>query len=362
TNDIRVHNVGCVLVLLQVKGVGMCGYYRLPGAPDHDEEEEKPKKNRKTKKEKEEKEGEEEETPASTEEKVNGSSEEKVQEQPKKTGRKRKAQTEENDKKEDNKEGEEGKTKKEAEEEKTEGSQKKTKKKRNKKKKKDKSKNKYRGAAAKHSDPQKIEDIFPLAVTYQSEPKEASGARIKQYIKDNYGDVNIDRLKKALEKGVQRGLWEQLSGNNIAGTFHLLVDTFNPSHSDNIEDWICQAIVACHEPKQASAGLIKKYIMEYHPKFSVENRPHLFKTALEKACSKGVIRQLSGIGATGSFQLVKKFFPSPTILAGELEEEESEEENDEDEIDDEIYVVRPTKRARGAGRIPITVLQRQKKH
>lgn len=61
---------------------------------------------------------------------------------------------------------------------------------------------------------------------------------------------------------------------------------------DNIEDWICQAIVACHEPKQASAGLIKKYIMEYHPKFSVENRPHLFKSALEKACNKGVIRYL----------------------------------------------------------------------
>lgn len=36
------------------------------------------------------------------------------------------------------------------------------------------------------------------------------------------------RLKKALEKGVERGLWEQVTGTGASGTFRLLIDEFNP--------------------------------------------------------------------------------------------------------------------------------------
>lgn len=58
----------------------------------------------------------------------------------------------------------------------------------------------------------------------------------------------------------------------------------------HLQDQISQALVACNEPKQASALLIKKYITEYHPNLGVEERPHLLRNALERASSKGVIR------------------------------------------------------------------------
>lgn len=91
-----------------------------------------------------------------------------------------------------------------------------------------------RGEAAKHSDPQKVEDAFPLAITYQSDPKEASGSRIRMYITRHYGECNPERLKKALESGVEKGLWEQTKGSGASGTFHLLIDTFNPSRSKTL--------------------------------------------------------------------------------------------------------------------------------
>lgn len=53
---------------------------------------------------------------------------------------------------------------------------------------------------------------------------------------------------------------------------------------------ICQAIVASHEPKQSTVIRIKQYIMDYHPDFNIESRPHKFKTAMERALKNGVIR------------------------------------------------------------------------
>ena len=88
-----------------------------------------------------------------------------------------------------------------------------------------------RGEASKHSDPQKVDDALPLAITYQSDPKEASVAKIKMYITKHYGEVNHERLKKALESGIEKELWENVSGSTAAGTYHLLIDTFNPSRS-----------------------------------------------------------------------------------------------------------------------------------
>ena len=43
-----------------------------------------------------------------------------------------------------------------------------------------------------HSNPQTINDVFPLAMTYMAEPKEASFGRIKKYLEKYYGKVDID--------------------------------------------------------------------------------------------------------------------------------------------------------------------------
>jgi hypothetical protein len=52
----------------------------------------------------------------------------------------------------------------------------------------------------------------------------------------------------------------------------------------------CCAIVACNEPKVASAASIKSYITEYHPEFKVDKRPFRFKNALEKAEASQLLR------------------------------------------------------------------------
>ncbi len=90
-------------------------------------------------------------------------------------------------------------------------------------------------------------------------------------------------------------------------------------------------------------------------------------------------RQLTGIGASGTFQLAEPFTPSPNILAGkdtasDYEEESSEEESSEEEDEEgykqakggfdlayfntDAYVPRPSKR-RGKGRkiAPVQKLQ-----
>lgn len=59
--------------------------------------------------------------------------------------------------------------------------------------------------------------------------------------------------------------------------------------ADQIEDRICAAIIACHEPKAASANQIKKYVSQYHPEFKVDERPDKFKKALLRAVSKNMI-------------------------------------------------------------------------
>ena len=53
-----------------------------------------------------------------------------------------------------------------------------------------------------HSDPQRIEETFPMAMTYMVEPKEASVSRIKKYILDYYkDDISMDRWLVLIEQG-----------------------------------------------------------------------------------------------------------------------------------------------------------------
>ncbi|XP_005106861.1 heterochromatin protein 1-binding protein 3 [Aplysia californica] len=192
-----------------------------------------------------------------------------------------------------------------------------------------------------HGSPQKIEDTFPLAITYQSAPKTASIPRIRKYITEKYGDAVSDhRWRQAIDRGVDKGYWEHISGSGISGRLHLLMDDFDPS-SDQIEDQICAAIIACHEPKAASANQIKKYVSSYHPEFQVDVRPDKFKKALIRAVAKSMIVQVSGLGANGSFQLTAPFIPSPSVLAGEDDSEDEEEDNEDGEVP--VYVPRGTK-------------------
>ncbi|XP_056018207.1 heterochromatin protein 1-binding protein 3-like [Ostrea edulis] len=315
--------------IILVKGSGKCGYYRVPGESTAEEDKPKPKE-KKNKGEVEEK--EEEENGETGEVPETSGQEEKVKS--KKRGKKRKSEEAEED------DGE-GKDEQEGEED--------SKAAKKKKKRRGKSRTSAdRGKAARHGDPTKIEDTFPMALTYMCDPKEASIGKISKYINRYYPavDTQAKYIEKAMEKGESNGMWQLVGGQ----TYRLLLEEFNPGYSDDLEDMISQAVIATHEPKIASALMIKKYILQYHENFSVDSRPHLFRKALERACSRGIIRQISGLGCGGSFQLVKSFIPSPAILAGELEDEaEYLDDTVEPDGKDEIYIVRKTKSGRGTG-------------
>ncbi|KAH9519995.1 hypothetical protein Btru_071430 [Bulinus truncatus] len=282
-----------------VKGIGMAGYYRLPGAKPPS-----PTKPKETKSA--EGEDKEKDTDESAEEGKESAAEDQAPKSSEENGEKHEES------------GEESK----------------------KKKHKPKKTEKVTYSHIRHGLPEKMEDIFPLAITYQSAPKTAGTARIRRYIQEKYEETVTDhRWRKAIESGVEKGYWEYVSGSGLGGKLHLLMDDFDPS-SEQIEDRICAAIIACHEPKAASANQIKKYISQYHPDFKVDERPDSFRKALQRAVSKNFLVQLSGLGATGSFQLTASFIPSPLILAGE---DDSEDEGVGYDSDEPVYVSKGTK-------------------
>lgn len=214
-----------------------------------------------------------------------------------------------------------------------------------------------------HSDPQKIEDTFPLAITFGTEPKQCSYRKIANYISSHYPDTNVDaRLKACMEKGAERGFWEHITGSISSGTFKLTIDEFDPTDDDDMIGKVVNAIMACSEPKQCSAALLKNYVVEFHPTFKVGDHPNKFKKAIDRAESSGDLIRLSGIGGSGSFQLSYVFMPSPAILAAQDTESDYEEQSDDDvtivetedgEVDmsgfQDAYVPRPSKR-RGKAR------------
>ncbi|XP_046579064.1 eukaryotic translation initiation factor 5B-like [Haliotis rubra] len=308
-----------------VRGVGLAGYYRLPVDEEPDETEEKS-----AEKEGEEAEGDKEnqngdaEAPEGEKSEENTAAAAAAAPSPKKKSRKRKAPEKE--------EGEEGEKTTEGEGDDGEG----------KKKKKKKTKRRRPRPDSYHVAPLKIEDTFALAMTYMCEPKQTSFGKIKKYITENYPHVDTEapsELKSAMESGERKGFWEHITGQGLSGTFQLMIDEFDPNSTDNVEDMICSAIIACNEPKQASSNLLKKYVMEFHPDFNIQSRPHRFKMALERALKKQKIIQLSGIGASGSFQMWSPFTPTPSLLAGE----------EDDYVEDiftekqEMYIPRGTK-------------------
>ena len=59
---------------------------------------------------------------------------------------------------------------------------------------------------------------------------------------------------------------------------------------DDLVGQVTNALIACTEPKQCSATLLKSYLIEYHPEFDIQNKPYLFKKALERALKKNIIR------------------------------------------------------------------------
>merc|ERR1712018_850349 len=127
---------------------------------------------------------------------------------------------------------------------------------------------------------------------------------------------------------------------------------------------------AMNEPKDVSVSKLRDYLSVYHAEYNTDNRPHVLKTALDRAVAKGWIIQISGKGFSGTYRLCPPYYPSPRELWGKdfVEPKEprakaepspkkkavkraaaasdsEEESEDEDEEEEEAY--KPKKGKRG---------------
>ncbi|XP_028854541.1 heterochromatin protein 1-binding protein 3 [Denticeps clupeoides] len=167
----------------------------------------------------------------------------------------------------------------------------------------------------------KVDDILVEAI---QECKDKSGASVfvlMKYIMKKYSFLELDKrkflLRKSVKRLVEKGVIKQLKGKGFVGRFSigkLPANTTSKKQSmvvapglraETLGDSLPLIFTRLCEPKEASYVLIKKYLTEHFPQFDVEKRPDTLKNALQKAVEKGQLEQITGKGASGTFQLKK---------------------------------------------------------
>ncbi|XP_030633178.1 heterochromatin protein 1-binding protein 3 [Chanos chanos] len=201
-------------------------------------------------------------------------------------------------------------------------------------------------------------DTLPLIITRLCEPKEASYPLIKKYLEQHFPQLNVesrpDLLKSALQRAVDKGHLERITGKGASGTFQLKRNRDKSTMNRGIlEDAITTAITAMNEPKSCSISTLRKFLVETYKDAKTHIIVSNLKRTLEKCKMMGWMEQISGHGLSGSYQLSYPYYPSPAILFPEMmaklnqkeaqklkrkkareessDEEESEEESEEDE-------------------------------
>ncbi|GAB1289121.1 Heterochromatin protein 1-binding protein 3 [Apodemus speciosus] len=149
----------------------------------------------------------------------------------------------------------------------------------------------------------------------------ASVVAIRKYIIHKYPSLDLERrgylLKQALKRELNRGVIKQVKGKGASGSFVVVQKSKTPQKSKNrkkkgsavdpepqvkLEDVLPLAFTRLCEPKEASYSLIRKYVSQYYPKLRVDIRPQLLKNALQRAVERGQLEQITGKGASGTFQ------------------------------------------------------------
>uniref|UniRef100_A0A2K6GK40 Heterochromatin protein 1-binding protein 3 n=3 Tax=Propithecus coquereli TaxID=379532 RepID=A0A2K6GK40_PROCO len=166
----------------------------------------------------------------------------------------------------------------------------------------------------------------------------ASVVAIRKYIIHKYPSLELERrgylLKQALKRELNRGVIKQVKGKGASGSFVVVQKSrktpqksrnrkqrssaVDPEPQVKLEDVLPLAFTRLCEPKEASYSLIRKYVSQYYPKLRVDIRPQLLKNALQRAVERGQLEQITGKGASGTFQL-KKSGEKP-LLGGSLME------------------------------------------
>lgn len=163
----------------------------------------------------------------------------------------------------------------------------------------------------------KVDDILIEAVESCKEKTGASAHSVMKFIVKKYPTLELDKrkylLKKALQRQVERGTIRQLKGKGFSGSFRIGKQPPKPASkkptvapgmkAETLGDALPLIITRLCEPKEASYILIKKYVEQHYPQLNVENRPDILKSALVRAVERGYLEQITGKGASGTFQL-----------------------------------------------------------
>ncbi|KAJ8332712.1 hypothetical protein SKAU_G00425010 [Synaphobranchus kaupii] len=177
----------------------------------------------------------------------------------------------------------------------------------------------------------KMDDILIEAI--KACKHKASTYAIRKYIMKNYAALELDRrtflLKKALKRLLEKGAIKQLKGKGFNGSFTIIKHPQKPSgkkpasapqvKAETLGETLPLIMTHLCEPKEASYILIKKYMEQHFPQLNVEQRPDLLKSALQRSVDKGYLDQITGKGASGTFQ-IKRAAEKPLVKGGPLEE------------------------------------------
>ncbi|KAF6736207.1 Heterochromatin protein 1-binding protein 3 [Oryzias melastigma] len=173
----------------------------------------------------------------------------------------------------------------------------------------------------------RMDNILIEALRASSDKSGVSFRSLMKYLLNKHPGMELSKktffIKKALKKHLEKGTIKQLKGKGLSGSFVIGKQPTPPKKPVNklesLGDALPLIITQLCEPKEASYNLIKKYLEQHFPSFNIENKPEALKMALVKAVERGLLEQITGTGARGTFQL-KRGGNKPQVKGSVLEE------------------------------------------
>ncbi|XP_016350083.1 heterochromatin protein 1-binding protein 3 [Sinocyclocheilus anshuiensis] len=157
----------------------------------------------------------------------------------------------------------------------------------------------------------KVEEIIIEAIESCKERSGASTITIVKYVMKKYPSVEMDKktknlYKRTMKRMVEKGTVKQLKGKGFSGSFAIgKKHAGSVGTKETLGESLPLIITRLCEPKEASYILIKKYLEQHFPQLNVDSRPEVLKNCLQKSVEKGYLEQITGKGASGTFQLKK---------------------------------------------------------
>jgi len=141
-------------------------------------------------------------------------------------------------------------------------------------------------------------------------------SKLKSLLLDEYPNQTSNQLKKHYLRGVEKGVIKQVKGLGFSGSCKLgnpvTLSKKDKKKGSKKEAKVEKASLdslfplvftwACN-PKEASVGSIRKYLINHYPELSSEDDVKL-KKALEHRENGGQLERLTGKGFCGTYQLV----------------------------------------------------------